>query len=166
MDRSNTLQKPCPQLRIDCRRLCILDPLSCGVLERAGIKCSRIARAKNVCRLKRKNQLPVLKCSTLPKARSRTAETTSGRRNFALYWRHYIRYSNVNGFGHTVFFYQLFISLSAICSTFRLLFSSPRLIYKIDNHFIHLLVLLLWRYLKSCLFSFTLYYLFNLFKKI
>ena len=81
--------------------------------------------------------------STLPKAWSRTAETTSGRRNFALYWRHYIRYSNLNGFGHTVFFYQLFIGLSAVCSAFRLLFSSPKLVYKVNNNFVYLLIVLL-----------------------
>jgi hypothetical protein len=55
-------------------------------------------------------------------------------------------------FGHTVFFYQLFISLSTVCLTFQLLLSNPKLMYKVDNGFIHLLILLLQRYLKSYLF--------------
>ncbi|KAH8756116.1 hypothetical protein F5883DRAFT_570391 [Diaporthe sp. PMI_573] len=66
----------------------------------------------------------------------------------------------------TLCFYQLFIGLTAVCSTFRLLFSSPKLTHKVDNSFIHLLVLLLRRHLKSCLFPLTLQYLSHLFRKI
>jgi hypothetical protein len=61
------------------------------------------------------------------------------------------------------FFYQLFIGLSTIYSTFRLLFSSSKLIYKVDNNFIYLLVLLLQQHLKSYLFPLTLYYISNIF---
>jgi len=63
------------------------------------------------------------------------------------------------------FFYQLFIGLSAVCSAFRLLFSSPRLIHKVDHGFIYLLVLLQW-HLKTYLFPLALKYLSNVFKKV
>jgi hypothetical protein len=37
----------------------------------------------------------------------------------------------IGGFGHTVFFKQLFIGLSTVCSAFQPLFNSPKLVYRL-----------------------------------